>query len=77
MPTAAERSVPDDYLHATSCSCIITMFLLLRVKVCRRDCATCFVRHKLMQSDYIINSCHFVKPIHKEGALGNHTITPV
>lgn len=28
-----------------------------------------------MQSNYIINSCHFVRPIHKERALGNHTIT--
>lgn len=77
MLTAAERSVPDDYVHANSCSCIIPMILLLRLKVCRRDCATCVVRHKLMQSDYTVNPCHSVKPIHEERALGNHTITPV
>lgn len=66
--------MPADYLHATSDSCR-TVTRLLTVKVCRWDCATCFVRHKLMQSNCIINSCHFVKPSHKERTLGNHAIT--
>lgn len=66
--------MPADYLHATSDSCR-TVTRLLTVNVCRWDCATCFVRHKLMQSNCIINSCHFVKPSHKERTLGNHTIT--
>lgn len=28
-----------------------------------------------MQLNCVINSCHFVKPSHKERILGNHTIT--
>lgn len=65
---------PADCLHATSCSHSTTI-LQLRVKVCGWDGATCFVRHKLMQSDSIINAGHFAKPVHRERALGNHTIT--
>lgn len=73
MLTAAERSVPADYSHAISSSSV-TVILLLTVKVCRWDWATCFVRHKLMWLN-CVNSCHRVKPTHRERAVGNHTIT--